>query len=194
MSLLVLGDVPGEQLHEVVCPVGEQPPVLARCTKQRGDDRHRVGPRDVGDHLTAPDRGKPVDQLRDDVDDDAVEPGDRARGERLGHEPAQPGVVVPVHGKQRRARAVPQRSRRDALRLEAEPSRHLESGVAQRPAHQLVAQNLGAVRPHRDRALLEGLAQVPVCLVGSRRFLVLHSRQVGFEHTGGSHENHASTV
>ena len=50
---LVFGDVPAEQLEEVVGPVGEQSPVLTRGTEQRGDDRHRVGPGDVGDHLAA---------------------------------------------------------------------------------------------------------------------------------------------
>ena len=155
---LVFGDVPAEQLEEVVGPVGEQAPVLTGRTQKRRDDRHGVGPGDVGDHLAASLRGERIDQPVDDVGDDVVEPGDRPRRECLRHESAQPGVVGAVDGQQGRARTMPQRPGGDALRLQAESRRDDESGVAQRGTHQFVAENFGAVRPHRDRPLLEGFA------------------------------------
>ncbi len=152
---LVFGDVPAEQLEEIVGPVGEQPPVLARGTQQRGDDRHRIGPCDIPDDLAAPLKDERIDQSVDDADDDVIEPRDRPRSECLRHESAQPGVVCAIHRQQGRGRALPQRAGGDALRFEAEPLRHLEPGVAQRGPHQVVAQDLGTVRPHRDRPLLE---------------------------------------
>ena len=75
----------------------------------------------------------------------------------------------------------------DALRLEPQSRRHDESGVAQRRAHQFVAQDLGTVRAHRDRPLLEGFPQVPVRFVGTWGVLVLDGRKVGFEHAWDAH-------
>ena len=59
-------------LIDVIGPVGEQLPVLGGGAEQRADDRHRVLPGDVGDHVAVARAGQRIDEFADDLDDRAA--------------------------------------------------------------------------------------------------------------------------
>ena len=109
---LVVGDVPAEDLEDVVGPVREQLPVLAGCAEQRADDRNRV----LAWRCRRPRRSGPrrqrVHQLGDDVDDRRAQPCGGPGGERLGHQAAQPVVFGAVEAEQAAWRPCPTADRR----------------------------------------------------------------------------------
>ena len=182
---LVVGDVPVEDLEDVLGPVGEQLPVFAGSAEQRADDRNRVPACDVGDHVAVPRAGHRVDQFGDDVDDRGLQSCGRPWCERLADQSAQPMVFGAVQAQQARGGLVPQPSRRDALCRKHKSLRHAKPGIAQHSAHQLVAQHLGPVWPERDRPLQTGLPDEPVRLVGVLGVLVGDGRQPGIEDAWG---------
>ena len=104
----IVDDVPAEELEDVVGPVREQLPVFAGCAEQRADDRNRVLPGNVGDHVAAARANQRIHQIADDLDDRRAQPCDSPGGERLGYEAAQPVVFGTVEAQQALNDPVPQ--------------------------------------------------------------------------------------
>ena len=163
---LVLGDVPGEQFEDVVGPVGEQLPVLAGSAQQRADDRDRVGPGDVGDHVAAARAG--VGSINSVMTSVIVvaQPGGGTGREGFGHQSAKPGVLGAVAAEQALDGPVPKWAGGDALGPQAQPAGHREPRIAQHSPHQLVAHDFDTARVQRDRRLLPYLPHHSVCVIG----------------------------
>ena len=176
---LVVGNVPVEHLEDVVGPPGEQLPVLTGSAEQRADDRNRILPGDVCDHVAMASDDGLVDEFGDDVVDRGGQPGGRLRGEGLRHQLALPVVNIAVEAQQPVDDAVPQRARSHALSGQAEAARRREPGVAQGDSHQVVAQQLWSVCAHRDGSLTTGGGDAPVRLGGVVQSFVIEGRQCG---------------
>ena len=119
---LVLDDVPVEHLEDVIGPLGEHLPVLPRRAEQRADDRNRILPGDVVDHVAPTLRRGTVDQLGDDVVDGSGQAGGRLGGEGLRHQSTLAVMCVAVQIQQPVDDPIPQRTRSDALRGKSEPA------------------------------------------------------------------------
>ena len=95
---LVGDEIPVEELLDVVGPVGDQLPVLARCAQQCADDRSRERFGDIGHDVAAAVARVRVEQFGDDLDDQLLQTRDGTRGERLGDKTALSVMPLALHG------------------------------------------------------------------------------------------------
>ena len=78
----------GEGFEDVVRPRRELLPVFAGRAEQRADDGDGVGPREVGDDVTAPGIDDLVDEIVHHADHRLMQARNRSGGERLGTQTA----------------------------------------------------------------------------------------------------------
>lgn len=128
----VFGDVPIEDLLDVIGPVAEQVLILRRCAQQRADDRRGVAASDVDDDVAASRLGERADQAVDDLDDERAQPLRAPGGEGLGYQATQPVMRGAVKPEDIADGPVPQRAGGNALQAEPEVARGDESTVATR--------------------------------------------------------------
>ena len=155
----------------------------AGSAQQRADDRDRVGPGDVGDHVAAARAGVWVDQLGDDRGHRVAQPGGRTGREGFGHQSAKPGVLGAVAAQQALDGPVPKWAGGDALGSQAQPAGHREPRIAQHSPHQLVAHDFDTARVQRDRRLLPYLPHHSVCVIGILGVVMHDGRQPGIKDT-----------
>src|SRR5271155_4510821 len=90
-----------------------------------------------------------------------------------------------IDGQYRLAHLVPDWPRGDALHHQADAPRHGEARIAQQGAHQVVAENLGAVRAQCYRCLLMSLLDDAVRLGWVLGFLIAEGRPGDVKEVGG---------